>query len=131
MLNIWLKNNCSMKKIKCHTTACVFLRLRYKYELEKVFSLGHNYFSRHKHVPVEFWYTYFTRKVNLTKRENFLTSCVYYKRGNAYAVDIPDSQMLSIGSFGERVYACWKSLHNFDICRFFKINHFKNTFSIT
>ena len=32
------------------------------------------YFSRDKHVPVEFWYTYFTRNVNLTIRENFLSS---------------------------------------------------------
>ena len=28
---------------------------------------GHIYFSRDKHVPVKFWYTYFMRKINLTK----------------------------------------------------------------
>ena len=35
-----------------------------------------------KYVPVQFWYTYFTRKVNLTKGENFLTSNIH-KRRNA------------------------------------------------
>ena len=35
--------------------------------------------SRDKHVPVKFWYTFFTRKVNLTKGENFLTSNLYHK----------------------------------------------------
>ena len=38
---------------------------------------------RDKHVPVEFWYTYYTRNVNLKKRENFLTSNLYQKRSNA------------------------------------------------
>ena len=38
-------------------------------QAQKVFSLGHIYFLRDKHVPVEFLYMYFTRKVNLTKRE--------------------------------------------------------------
>ena len=33
-----------------------------------------SYFSRDKNVSAEFWYTYFTRKVNWTKGENFLTS---------------------------------------------------------
>ena len=36
-----------------------------------MFSLGHIYFSRDKHIPVEFWYTYFTWKVNLTKKRTF------------------------------------------------------------
>ena len=49
----------------------------------EVFSLGHIYFSRDKHIPVKFWYTYFTRKVNLTKQENFLTSNLYHKSSNA------------------------------------------------
>ena len=88
MLNIWLniKKNCSMKKIKNQGMSCnsilipafvVFIRA------QKVFSLGHIYFSRDKHIPVEIWYTYFTRNVNLTKRENFLTSNLYHKRRNA------------------------------------------------
>ena len=38
-----------------------------------------SYIFRDEHVSVEFWYTYFTRKVNLTKQENFLTSDVYRK----------------------------------------------------
>ena len=41
------------------------------------------YISRDKHVPVEFCYTYFVWKVNLTKLENFLTSNLYQKRRNA------------------------------------------------
>ena len=32
---------------------------------------GHIYFSRDKHVPVEFWYTYFTRNVNLKNERTF------------------------------------------------------------
>ena len=35
-----------------------------------------------KHVPVEFWYTYITQNVNLTKQENFLTANLNYKRRN-------------------------------------------------
>ena len=41
------------------------------------------YYLCDKHVPVEFWYTYFMRKVILTKRENFLTSNLYHKHRNA------------------------------------------------
>ena len=49
---------------------------------QKVFSLGHIYFSRNKHFPVKFWYTHLMGKVNLTKREKFLTSNLYHKRRN-------------------------------------------------
>ena len=87
MLNIWLNiKNCTMKKIKNRGKSCnslwipafvVYIRA------QKVFSLGHIYFSSDKHVPVEFRYTYFTRNVNLTKRENFHTSNLYHKRRNA------------------------------------------------
>ena len=88
MLNIWLniKNNCSMKKIKIRGMSCNSLWIPAFVVLmraQTVFSLGHIYFSRDKHVPVEFWYTYFTRNVNLTKRESFLTSNLYHKRRNA------------------------------------------------
>ena len=76
------------------------------------------YFSRDKYVPAEFWYTYFTRNVNLTKRENFLTSNLYHIRRDASSLlhDIPRflilfleelflifNQMLSIRAFGRRV----------------------------
>ena len=46
-------------------------------------SIGHIYFSRNKHVPVDFWFTYFTRKVNLTIRETFQSSNLYDNRRNA------------------------------------------------
>ena len=52
-------------------------------ESTNLLSLGHIYFSRDKNVPVEFWYNYFMRKVNLTKRVNFLTSNIYHKCRNA------------------------------------------------
>ena len=57
MLNIWLniKNNCYLKKIKKSGNvmqqpmdSCVCA--------QKVFSLGHIYFSRDKHVPVEIFF---------------------------------------------------------------------------
>ena len=114
-----------MKKIKkigeCHAPTFGFQR-------QKVFSLGHIYFLRDKQFPVEFWYTYFTRKVNLTNRENFLISNVYkmyHKRTNAYAVAwhspililfldelfSKSNHMLSIGLFGRRASVnqnkCW------------------------
>ena len=40
-------------------------------------------YLRDKDVSVEFWYTYFMGNVNLTKRENFLTSNLYHKHRNA------------------------------------------------
>ena len=84
--------------------------------LESIISLGHICFSHDKHVPVEFWYTYFTGNVNLTKRENFLTSNLYHKRMHSPLHDIPPflilfmeelflilfNQMLSIRAFGRR-----------------------------
>ena len=69
--------------------------------------------SSNKHVPVEFCYTYFTRNVNRTKRENFLTSNVGM---HSLLLDISRflilfleelllifNQMLSIRAFGRRV----------------------------
>ena len=85
MLNHWLnmKNNCLRKKIKigeCPGIAYRFLRSWYKYQLlKKVFSLCHIYFSHNEHVPIRFWYTFIKRKLNLTKREKFLTSYLYHK----------------------------------------------------
>ena len=74
-------------------------------------------FSRDKHVPVEFWYTYFTRNVNLTKQENFLTSNSYQGM-HSLLHDISRclilfleelflifNQMLSIRAFGRCVVA--------------------------
>ena len=63
MLNIWLniKNNCCMKKIKNRAMSCNSLWIPAFVVLiraQKVFSLGHIYFARDKHVPVEIWYTY-------------------------------------------------------------------------
>ena len=55
-------------------------------QAQKVFSLVHFLLSCDKHVPVEFRYTYFTRKVNLAKRENFLNSNLYHKRRKALAL---------------------------------------------
>ena len=66
---------------KCHATTYGFLRLWLKYELRT-----HIDFSHDKYVPVEFWYTYFPRNVNLTKRENFLTSNLYHKLRNIRAL---------------------------------------------
>ena len=62
MLNMWLiiKNNCSMKKIKNRGMSCNSLDscICGYIQAQKVFSLGHIYFLRDKHVPVKFWYTY-------------------------------------------------------------------------
>ena len=83
MPNIWLnmKTTALWRKSKireCRATAYVLLRLWYKYELRK-----YSHQVIYKHVPVEFWYTYFTQKLNLTKWENFLTLNVYCKHRNA------------------------------------------------
>ena len=62
---------------ECHEISYRYLRLWYKYDLRKY---SHVIFTfRATNDPVEFWYTFFTRKVNLTKRENFLTSNLYRK----------------------------------------------------
>ena len=88
MLNIWLnmKNNHSMKQIKNRGMSCNaygFLRLLYKYELRKYSQSVVFILSRDKHVPVKFWYPYFTRKVNLPKRENFQNSNLYHRHRNS------------------------------------------------
>ena len=72
----------------CHAIGYGFLRLWYKYQLCIIFSLCHNYFSHNKHVPVRFLYTFITRKINLTNRENFLTSYLYPKRRSLYPDNI-------------------------------------------
>ena len=114
MLNMWLniKNNCSMKKIKNRGMSCNSLDscICGYIQAQKVFSLGHIYFLRDKHVPVKFWYTYFTRNVHLRKRENFLTSNYTTNVGmHSLLHDIPRfleelflifNQMLSIRAFG-------------------------------
>ena len=105
MLNIWLnmKTNCSIKKIKkigeCHATAYGFLP-------ESILIRSYLY------VPVEFWYTCFTRKVNMTKHSLFLPQ-IYTMYAVAWHYPIfilflahlflIFNQMLSIGSFGRRV----------------------------
>ena len=78
MLNIWLniKNNCSMKKIinrgmsQRPMDSCV---CGINTSPESI-PISSYYFSRDKHVLVEFWYTYFTRNVNLTFPEFWFSS---------------------------------------------------------
>ena len=88
---------------------------------ESILIMSYIYFSRDKHVPVEFWYTYFTRNVNLKKRENLMTLNLYHKRGmHSLLHDIPRflilfleelilifNQLFSIRAFGRRVIVVW------------------------
>ena len=81
--------------------------------------------ARNKHVPVEFWYDYFTQNVNLTKREIFLTSNSYHKRGDLILIILNQistiyescqdlSRPIKIDSFSDFLSIYIKTLDHFD-----------------